>query len=174
MRLNSIFLKISETLFNKTDYIAFHVPCSRGKHFLKRIAANKTAFQSKNLISMRVCTTFCIFYCRPCNLWNVCAREPTQNIRERATRYTHTKKNVKCKIQKLLTGCSRIFHRTDDRNGLRNIIQRTGCGELRMLYSLWFISHIVHLPMLSYMEIYFRINRSKCSWIFIINRNGCH
>jgi len=133
MRLNTIFLKVSETLFNKTDYMAF-VPCSRGKHFLKRIAANKTAFQSKNLISMRVRTTFCIFYCRPCNLWNVCAREPTRNIRERATRYTHTKKNVKCKIQKLLTGCSRIFHRTDDRSGLR---------EYYSANWLWRVTHVI-------------------------------
>jgi len=148
------------------------VSCSRSKHFLKRIAANKTAFQSKNLISMRACTTFCIFYCRPCNLWNVCAREPTRNIRERVTQYIHTpkkKKNVKCKIQKLLTGCSRIFHRADDRSGPRNIIQRTGCGELRMLYSLWFVSHIVHLAMLLYsnIEMYFGINSS--SWIFTTN-----
>lgn len=143
---------------------------------MKRIAANKTAFQSKNLISMRACTTFCIFYCRPCNLWNVCAREPTWNIRERTTVYTLTKKkkkNVKCKIQKLLTGCSRIFHRAGDRNGLRDIIHRTGCGELRMLYSLWFVSHIVNLAVLSYsnMEIYFGINRSN--WIFT-DINGCH
>lgn len=85
----------------------FVVPRSRGKLFLKRIAADKTAFQSKNLISMKTRTTFCIFYCSPCNLWNVCTRELARNIRERATRYTRRKKkrkNVKCKIQKLLTG----------------------------------------------------------------------
>lgn len=103
------------------------------------------------------------------------ARASRRGIFAKGQRYIHSpqKKNVKCKIQKLLTGCSRIFHRADDRNGLRDIIQRTGCGELRMLYSLWFVSHIVNLAVLSYsnMEIYFGINSSN--WIFT-GINGCH
>lgn len=64
-----------------------------------RFLPNKTAFQCKNLISMKACTTFCIFYCRPCNLWNVCTREPMQNIRERATWCTHKK----CEMQNTKT-----------------------------------------------------------------------
>lgn len=79
------------------------MPRPRGiKLFLKRIAVNKTVFQSKNLISMKARTTFCIFYCRPCNLWNVCTREPTREYSRKGSvraRGTHTK-NVKCKIQK--------------------------------------------------------------------------
>lgn len=119
-----------------------------------RFLPNKTAFQSKNLISMKTCTTFCIFYCRPCNLWNVCTREPTRNIRERATRYTH-KKNVICKIQKLLTGWFAHFPSCErseqaawyySANWLRQV--------LRILYSLYVSeSFLIHLAIHLYIVI---------------------
>jgi len=121
---------------------------------------------------MKTCTTFCIFYCRPCNLWNVCTREPTRNIRKRATRYTYKKK---CDMQntKTFDWMVRAF----------SIARTIGAGRMILFselvvasyayYTRLYISDsfLIHLAIHLYIAVQKKyISKSiKNSWIFITN-----